>query len=141
MKTPSPLLFASTALTMALSMPAFAASPFAGTADISGKARLATMTGDDDGNLPLIRVSDDDDDDHRGRTRHRHDDDDDDGCDDGRYRGAGGWGNTGSADALAPANPNTAAEPAATPPSSTRQLRAVLFIRSSFSNGRATRLS
>ena len=55
--------------------------------------------------------------------------------------GAGGWGNTGSADALAPANPNTAAEPAATPPSSTRQLRAILFIRSSFSNGRATRLS
>ena len=107
MKTPSPLLFASTALTMALSLPAFAASPFAGTADISGKARLATMTCDDDGNLPLIRVSDDDDDDdddddHRGRTRHRHDDDDDDDCDDGRCRGAGGWGNAAPAGTVAP---------------------------------------
>jgi hypothetical protein len=104
MKTPSPLLFASTALTMALSMPAFAASPFAGTADISGKARLATMTGDDDGNLPLIRVGDDDDDDHRGRTRHWHDDDDDDDddCDDGRCQGAGGRGNPAPAGTVAP---------------------------------------
>ena len=41
---------------------------------------------------------------------------------------AGGAGGTGSADALAPVKPSTAAEPAATPPTSTRQLRAILFI-------------
>jgi len=42
--------------------------------------------------------------------------------------GAGWTGATGSADALAPANPMTAAVPAATPPMATRQLRAFLFI-------------
>ena len=110
MKTPSPLLFASTALTMALSLPAFAASPFAGVADGSGRASSATMPGNDDGTLPLIRVSDDDDDDddHRGRTRHGHDDDDDDDdnddddCDDGRCQGAGGRGNPAPAGTVAP---------------------------------------
>ena len=89
MKTPSPLLFASTALTMALSLPAFAASPFAGVADGSGRASSATMPGNDDGTLPLIRVSDDDD-------------DDDDDCDDGRCQGAGGRGNPAPAGTVAP---------------------------------------
>lgn len=104
MTIPSPLLFAATALTMALSLPAFAASSFAGSADMSGKARLATMTGDDNGNLPLINVSDDDDDDddHRGRTRHGQDDDDDNDCDNGRCRGAGGRGNPSPAGTVAP---------------------------------------
>jgi hypothetical protein len=35
---------------------------------------------------------------------------------------------TGSAEALAPANPMTAAVPAAAPPSTTRQVRAFVFI-------------
>jgi len=42
--------------------------------------------------------------------------------------GTGGAGGTGSADALAPVKPSTATEPAATPPTSTRQLRVILFI-------------
>jgi len=42
--------------------------------------------------------------------------------------GTGGAGGIGSADALAPANPMTAADPAARPPITTRQLRAFLFI-------------
>ena len=42
--------------------------------------------------------------------------------------GAGGTGCTGSAEALAPVKPSTATDPAATPPTNTRQLRAILFI-------------
>jgi hypothetical protein len=42
--------------------------------------------------------------------------------------GSGGAGGMGSADALAPAKPTTAADTAATPPITTRQLRAYLFI-------------
>jgi hypothetical protein len=42
--------------------------------------------------------------------------------------GSGATGTPGSADALAPVKPITATEPAATPPTSTRQLRVKLFI-------------
>ncbi|OYN75380.1 hypothetical protein CG716_25365 [Mycolicibacterium sphagni] len=42
--------------------------------------------------------------------------------------GAGWIGTIGSADAFAPASPNTAAEAAATPPTATRQLRAIVII-------------
>jgi len=42
--------------------------------------------------------------------------------------GVGGTGCTGSAEALAPVKPSTATDPAATPPTNTRQWRAILFI-------------
>jgi hypothetical protein len=42
--------------------------------------------------------------------------------------GAGGSGVVGSAEALAPVNPITAIDPAATPPTSTRHGRVILFI-------------
>ena len=42
--------------------------------------------------------------------------------------GSGGCGSTGSADAVAPAKPTTAAMPAAAPPARTRQRRAISFI-------------
>jgi hypothetical protein len=42
--------------------------------------------------------------------------------------GAGGAGATGSAEALAPENPITVIDPAATTPASTRHWRAILFI-------------
>lgn len=102
MKTPSPLLFASTALTMALALPAFAASPSEGSGSgLFSSARSATMPGDDDANPMLIRVSDDEDDDHRGWERRGHDDDDDE-CEDGRCRGAGGRGNPSPVGTVAP---------------------------------------
>jgi hypothetical protein len=42
--------------------------------------------------------------------------------------GAGGSGVVGSAEALVPVNPITAIDPAATPPTSTRHWRVMLFI-------------
>lgn len=110
MKTPLSLLFASTALGIALGLPALAAglvpSPAAGlcTADV-----CAAVLGLDDRPLPLIRVSgDDDDDDGWSLWRHDDDDEDDDNCgededdDDEGCARTGGRGNPAPAGSVPP---------------------------------------
>jgi len=76
------LLFASTALTVALGLPALAAMQAQGNAQAQCSDVCAAVLNADDLSAPLIRVSgDDDDDDDSGRVRRGHDDDDDDDCD------------------------------------------------------------
>ena len=78
------LLFASTALTLALGLPALAAIQTTGNAHGQCSVVCAAVFGADYLSVPLIRVSgDDDDDDDGGWVRRGHDDDDDDeDCDD-----------------------------------------------------------
>ena len=77
------LLFASTALTVALGLPALAAMQFQGNAQGACSGFCATALGADGQPVPLIRVSgDDDDDDDGGWVRRGHDDDEDEDCDD-----------------------------------------------------------
>lgn len=78
------LLFASTALVVALGLPALAAMQTPGTAQGDCIGVCAAVFGADDQPVPLIRVSgdDDDDDDDGGWFRRGHDDDDDEDEDD-----------------------------------------------------------
>lgn len=78
------LLFASTALTVALALPALAAMQFQGNAQGACSGVCAAVFSANDQIVPLIRVSgDDDDDDDGGWVRRGHDDDEDDeDCDD-----------------------------------------------------------
>jgi hypothetical protein len=85
MSRPS-LLFASTALSVAIGLPALAAAHAEGSTPGLCPTACARVLGDADHAVPL-RVSDDDDDDHddghRARRGHHDDDDDeDDDCDD-----------------------------------------------------------
>lgn len=81
------LLLASTALTAAISLPAWSAMWNPATPE---DRTIAAVLDDGEPALPLIRVSDDDDDDgDRRRPGHgRDDDDDDDEDDDNRGRAA-----------------------------------------------------
>lgn len=75
------LLFASTALTVALGLPALAALQDQGNAQGACSGVCAAVVSADDQPMPLIRVSGDDDD--GGWVRRGHDDDEDDeDCDD-----------------------------------------------------------
>lgn len=75
------LLFASTALTVALGLPALAAMQTQGNAADKCSGGCAAVLNADDLSVPHIRVSGDDDD--GGWVRRGHDDDDDDeDCDD-----------------------------------------------------------
>ena len=77
------LLFASTALTVALGLPALAAMQAQGNAHDQCSGVCAAVLSADDQPVPLIRVSgDDDDEDDGGWVRREHDDDDDEDCDD-----------------------------------------------------------
>ena len=73
------LLFASTALTVALGLPALAATQTQGNTQGQCSGVCAAVFGAEDLSLPLIRVSGDDDDNNAGWL-HRGNDDDD--CDD-----------------------------------------------------------
>ncbi len=76
------LLFASTALTVALGLPALAAMQAQGSAQGQGSGVCAEVLSADNQPVPFIRVSgDDDDDDDGGWVRRGHDDDDDEDCD------------------------------------------------------------
>lgn len=82
MTSPFSLLFASTALTVALGLPAFAAMQIQGNAQVQCSGVCAAVLNADDLSVPLIRVSgDDDDDDDGGWFRRGHDDDNDEDCD------------------------------------------------------------
>jgi hypothetical protein len=78
------LLFASTALIVALGLPALAAMQTQGSAPDQCSGVCAAVLDADELSVPLIRVSgDDDDDDDGGWVRRGHDDDEDDeDCDD-----------------------------------------------------------
>lgn len=77
------LLFASTALTVALGLPALAAMQTQGNAQDACSGVCAAMLSADDLSVPLIRVSgDDDDDDDDVWVRRGHDEDEDEDCDD-----------------------------------------------------------
>lgn len=80
------LLLASTALTLAIGLPALAAARAEGSAPGHCPTACARVLGDAERGGPLVRVSDDDDDDHddghRARRGHHDDDDEDDDCDD-----------------------------------------------------------
>ncbi|RID89897.1 hypothetical protein D2N39_20705 [Gemmobacter lutimaris] len=91
------LLFAPTALTVALGLPALAAMQTQGNAQDQCSGVCAAVFSADDLSMPLIRVSGDDDDDDDGRWfRRGHDDDDDeDTC-------TGGPGNPAPAGTAAP---------------------------------------
>jgi hypothetical protein len=75
------LLFASTALTVALALPALAAMQFQGNAQGACSGVCAAVFSANDQIVPLIRVSGDDDDGGWFRRGHEDDDDDED-CDD-----------------------------------------------------------
>ena len=101
------LLFASTALTVALGLPALAAIQIPGNAHGQCSGVCAAVANADDLSAPLIRVSgdDDDDDDDRGWFGRGHDDDDDDDdddCDDDDDACAGALGNPAPAGTVAP---------------------------------------
>ena len=77
------LLFASTALTVTLGLPALAAWQTGGDASGQCSGLCAAVFGDEDLSMPLIRVSGDDDDDEGGwfgRSDDDDEDDDNDGC-------------------------------------------------------------
>ena len=89
------LLFASTALAVAIGLPALAAAHSEGRTPCHRQANTCARALDDAGRgAPYIRVSDDDDDDHdddrRARRGHHDDDDDDDDCDDDDGGNCGG---------------------------------------------------
>ena len=89
MKNRLSLLLASTALTVAIGLPALAAMQDpVGSAGLLDSVRAAVL-GDGDQPMPLVRVSGDDDDDCE--------DDDDDDC-----KGAGARGNPAPAGTVAP---------------------------------------
>ena len=106
------LLFASTALAVALGLPALAAMQSQGNAPGQCSGVCAAVLSADDQPVPLIRVSgddDDDDDDDSGWLRRWHDDDDDDeddeDCDehdDDDDGCAGAFGNPAPAGTVAP---------------------------------------
>lgn len=89
MTTRFSLLFASTALTVTLGLPAHAAMQAQGSAQGACSGVCAAVLGADDLSVPLIRVSGDDDDDEDC------DEDDDDGC-------TGAAGNPAPAGTVAP---------------------------------------
>ena len=96
MKNRLSLLLASTALTVAIGLPALAAMQDpVGSAGLLDSVRAAVL-GDGDQPMPLVRVSGDDNDDD--------DDDDDDDCedDDDDCKGAGARGNPAPAGTVAP---------------------------------------
>ncbi len=102
-----PLLFASTALSVALGVPALAAMQTRGSASDPCSGVCAAVFGADGASVPLIRVSNDDDDDEDGaRLRRARNDDDDDDCgeddDDDDCIGAGARGNPAPAGTVAP---------------------------------------
>ena len=88
------LLFASTALTVALGLPALAAMQVQGNAHDQCSGVCAAVLSADDQPLPLIRVSGDDDEDC--------DDDDDDDDDDDHDGCIGALGNPAPAGTVAP---------------------------------------
>lgn len=100
------LLFASTALTVALGLPALAAMQAQVNAAAPCSDVCAAEFGVDDPSLPLIRVSGDDDDDDDGGwfgRDHDHDHDDDEDCDeDDDDDCAGARGNPAPAGTVAP---------------------------------------
>lgn len=99
------LLFASTALTVVLGLPALAAMQAQVSAADPCSDVCAAEFGADDPSLPLIRVSghDDDDDDDGGWFGREHDDDDDEDCDeDDDDDCAGARGNAAPAGTVAP---------------------------------------
>ena len=109
MKTTLTLLFTTSALTVALGLPAFAALHASGSAtEICGNGVCAMRIADGDQTLPLIRVSGDDTDDadegDRVRRGHDEDCDDDEGDDsDGQdCTAASGAGNRAPAGTVAP---------------------------------------
>ena len=100
------LLFASTALTVALGLPALAAMQVQGKAHDQCSGVCAAVLSADDQPVPFIRVSgDDDDDDDGGWVRRGHDDDedcDDDDDDDDHDGCIGALGNPAPAGTVAP---------------------------------------
>jgi hypothetical protein len=101
------LLFASTALSLALGLPALAAMQAQGNAPDKCGGVCAAVFDADDPSVPLIRVSGDDDDEGQGWVRREHDDDDDDDddehCDDDDDDGcAGARGNPAPAGTVPP---------------------------------------
>lgn len=76
------LLFTSTALAVALGLPALAAMQTQGNAQGACSGVCATVPGARDRPVPLIRASADDDDDDGGWMRDGQDNDDDGDCDD-----------------------------------------------------------
>lgn len=76
------LLFTSTALAVALGLPALAAMQTQGNAQGACSGVCATVPGTQDRPVPLIRASADDDDDDGGWMRGGQDDNDDGDCDD-----------------------------------------------------------
>ena len=97
------LLFASTALTVALGLPALAAMQVQGNAQGACSGVCAAVFGADDQTVPLIRVSgDDDDDDDGGWVRRGHDDDEDDEDCDEDDGCIGALGNPAPAGTVAP---------------------------------------
>lgn len=112
MKTRLSILFASTALTFALGLPALAAMQSSDNAtDICGSGVCIMRVGEGGQTMPLIRVSgdDDDDDDDGGWFRWGHDDDDDECDEDDGDKGeskdcgaASGKGNAAPAGTVAP---------------------------------------
>ncbi len=102
MRTTLALLIASTALTVAIGVPAWGA--MSGSAEPEERP-LAVAAGSGEAALPLIFVSDDDDgDDHAYRRSSGRDDDDDDDCDDDDDddEGCRGAGNPAPAGSVAP---------------------------------------
>lgn len=99
------LLFASTALAVALGLPALAAMQVQGNAQGACSGVCAAVFSADDQTVPLIRVSgDDDDDDDGGWIRRGHDDEDcdDDDDDDDDDACIGALGNPAPAGTVAP---------------------------------------
>jgi hypothetical protein len=97
------LLFASTALTVALGLPALAAIQAQGNAQSHCGGVCAAMFSADDQPMPLIRVSGDDDDDGGWFGRGDDDDDDEEDCDDADDDGCiGAPGNPAPAGTVAP---------------------------------------
>ena len=102
------LLFASTALTVALGLPALAATQTQGNPPDQCSGVCTALSGANDLSAPLIRVSgDEDDDEDGGRVRRGYGDDDDGECgeDDGGdddHACAGAPGNPAPAGTVAP---------------------------------------
>jgi len=97
------LLCASTALTVALGLPALAALQTQGNVSARCSGVCAVVSGADDLSVPLIRVSGDGDDEEGGRVRREDDDNKSDDCnDDDDCVGPGGRGNPAPAGTVAP---------------------------------------
>lgn len=98
------LLFATTALTVALGLPALGAIQAQGNAQGHCGGVCAAVFSADDQPMPLVRVSGDDDDDDGGWFGRGDDDDDDEDCDDDDDEDActGALGNPAPAGTVAP---------------------------------------